>query len=192
MEGETTEPEQVLESFERSLNAHRVDVALRSFSADAVVQHNQALSGSRQVRGWIEQRADENVHLHMDRDEVSGERVRWRGEMGSGEWYNRRDESPPRVVQGEAIVRNGHIVRYSLEVVGARGSQAPSAEAVAAGVSPDLFGVLPGGTIAAALALLASGWLRRRPARQVHQPVDRRHAPGLVQVLGGWAAARRS
>jgi hypothetical protein len=122
-----SEAERVLEAFERALNARNVEGALSHFSGDATVQHERTARGAPAVRRWVQQRVDENVHLHMDRYEVRGDRVRWSGEIGEGEWFNRRHEAQSRAVRGEAVVRDGQIVSYSLEYLDVMGADPGSA-----------------------------------------------------------------
>jgi hypothetical protein len=188
---QASDAEQVLESFERALNAHDEEAVAGLFTADGMVRNN-ARPGEvitlAQMRAWVRRAAEDNVHAHLGDYTSSGGKTQFTMEVGHGEWY-RTGETPLRV-QGTAELRGGRIVALVLEPVAQSPSGTPSGIRVfaIATTGPQLLVALAAGglvTLVAAMALL-----HRRP-RLLDAP-PRPTTGTLHSALEAWSTARRA
>jgi hypothetical protein len=177
--------EQLLEQFERALNAHDEDAVTRLFTSDGVVRDHVGgeVITRAQLRGWVSKARESNLHTHLGDYTSTGGTTHFTIEVGQGEWY--RDGGTPVRARGTAEVRGTRIVTLTLEP-GSRAAttaRAAGGEALA-GVPLMSIAVVVGGLVAL-MAGLRRVWVR---------PLDpsSRPRPGtLHSALGAWAHARR-
>lgn len=191
------DPEEVLERFERAVNARDVDAAAAFFAEDATLQADGLLSGREEIRRWLREQVDGNVHVHMGSYRTDGERVAWSAEIGEGDWWRRGQA--PLTGSGEAVIRRGKIERlsYSVRPVDVRSAPATTLWDVPRAGAPEnpLTGLAPflAGGAALGAALLGVTLLRRR-RRQLERSAEweRLVQRGqLVSSLQHWADSRR-
>lgn len=181
---QTAQPgEQLLEQFERALNAFDEDAVARLFATDGSLRDNvggEAISAG-QVRGWVRKARDNNLHAHLGDYSVSEGKTHFTIEVGRGEWFREGGGTPQRA-RGTAEVRNGRIVMLVLE-------PAAPTQATARITNQASFAGAPIGMVALAAggaAAVLVGLLRGRTRGGPRQPSGELHA-----ALGEWATARR-
>jgi hypothetical protein len=185
---QASEPEQVLEQFERALNAHDEEAVVRLFAADGTLRDNHnpgEVITPTQMRGWVRKAGEVNLHAHLDGYTPSNGKTQFTIEVGEGEWY--RNGGTPLRARGTAEVRGGRIVALVLDPV----AQAPAGARV---VSRESLSGVPLVVIALALGglvALGAGFARVRLQQRQPAPIARPVGGTLHSALGAWSAARR-
>jgi hypothetical protein len=184
---QTSEAEQVLELFERALNAHDEEAVVRLFAPDGVVRDTKThvdVIGRAELPGWVRAARERNLHAHLGDYTSSDGKTHFTIELGQGEWF-RTGQTPLRA-RGTAEVQAGRIVVLVLEPA----AQAPSADR---GVTRESATWLPYAPLAAALVsllALAAALKRLRLRRPAERDV-RLTAGALHAALGSWSKTRR-
>jgi hypothetical protein len=182
----TSEAEQVLEQFERALNAYDEDGVASVFAPDGTVRNASAPNDvipAAQLRGWARRARERNQHVHLGSYSPSDGKTRFTIEVGEGEWH--RNGGTPERASGTAEVRGGRIVTLVIDpAASAVPNATPTARPSTAGVP-----LAPAGLAATVLAVLVVG-LRRLPRRSSH--VDGRTSGGMLHsALATWTVERR-
>ena len=184
---QTSEAEQVLEQFERALNAYDEDGVTRLFASDGSVRDNLArgeVVTSAQLRGWVRRAGERRLHAHLgDYNTTRNGTTQFTIEVGQGEWF--RTGEIPRRAHGTAEVRGGRIVLLVLDPA----AQAPAAVFTAIGDSPATVALAPlalGAMVALGVSLALARMRQRPPPTSVSSAVGVLHT-----ALGAWNAGRR-
>lgn len=188
---QASDAEQVLEQFERALNAHDEEAVAGLFAADGSVRDNHSpgeVVTLAQMRGWVRRAGERNLHAHLGDYTSNGGKTQFTIEVGQGEWY-RTGETPLRA-KGTAELRGGRIVALVLDPVAEVPGGAPSGLRVfaIATTGPQLLVALAAGVLVTVLASMA---LLHRRARLPDAPV-RPTTGTLHSALEAWSTARRA
>ena len=181
---QASEPELVLESFERALNAYDEDAVVRLFTADGTLRNTYGegeVISQAQLRVWVRAAGERNLHAHLGGYTASEGKTQFTMEVGPGEWH--REGAAPMRAKGTAEVRGGRIALLVLEPMDARSDGAPLARQPALSSSQVGLIALGVGSLVALVAGLARIWPRQQPVRP--------NAGALHAALGAWAGARR-
>jgi hypothetical protein len=187
---QVSDGEQLLEQFERALNAHDEEAVVGLFASDGSMRDNHSpgeVVTPAQMRGWVRRAGERNLHAHLGEYTSSGGKTQFTIELGHGEWY-RTGETPLRA-KGTAEVRGGRIVALVLDPL----PQEPTATAggirvFASPVSLNLLAALATG----GLVTLFAAWVLLHRRTQPSETSVRPTAGALHSALEAWSTARRS
>jgi hypothetical protein len=178
------EAEQVLEQFERALNAYDEDGVVQVFATDGTVRDTSVPNGvmaASQLRGWARRARERNQHVHLGGYSSRNGKTSFTIEVGEGEWH--RNGGTPQRASGTAEVRGGRIVTLVID---------PTATTEAAGppmsVSPGAMPLVPVALAAGWVALVAAGLAHMR--RRSIQP-EAKGLTGMHSALASWSETRR-
>jgi hypothetical protein len=181
---QANEPELVLESFERALNAYNEDAVVGLFTADGTLRNNYGdgeVISQAQLRIWVRAAGERNLHAHLGSYTASEGKTQFTMEVGPGEWH--REGAAPMRARGTAEVRGGRIALLVLEPIDSRTDGAPIARQQGPSSSQIGLIALGVGSLVALVAGPGRVWPRQQPVRP--------NAGALHAALGAWAGARR-